>query len=180
MRSVEYTLEEDDLVAFGMLSLRVSPVFHRAVKRMVAFGCLLVAVCAVLLMLTGRERWPAATLLIVGLPMVLTLTPPLIWRRMPSVLRRQLSASRNRSLLGKNRLELLDDGVKRTHEKGEAKVAWSGVERLIAGRAYLALYIAANQAFIVPRRAFTQPTEEAAFRAEVEQRSGGRFVDSPY
>lgn len=179
MSSLDYDISEDDIVAFGMAGLRASRPFRRLLWILVGLGCAVIALLWLLLLLVGRESWPAWFLLVVGIPSMLLLVRPIIWLRMPGVLRRNLRSGRNRTLIGKQRMELLPDGVRRVHSEGESKVAWTGIERLLRSRDHLALFIAANQAFVVPRRAFVRPADEADFVATAERLFGHRFEEAP-
>src|SRR4029077_17697072 len=90
VNAIEFELNEDDLVAFGVVSLRASPQFAKTLKAVIGLACLFVVVMAVLLLLVGQEKWPAWLLLGLGIPSLVLVTPWLVWRRMPDLARRRI------------------------------------------------------------------------------------------
>ena len=175
MDVVEFDLQEDDAVAFGIVNLRVSPAYPKMLKVIIGLGCGLIVLLWALLLLVSRESWVGWFLLILGLPTMLLLVPKLIWRKLPGALRRHIRTGKNRAFLGPQRMELQSEGVRRIHSQSESKVNWSSVEKLVSSKSYLGIYIAANQAFVVPKRAFKSPTDETAFRAQAEQLAGQKI-----
>ncbi len=61
---------------------------------------------------------------------------------------------RNRILFGKQRVTLSPDGITKSGELDETRIAWPAVERVIKDREHVFIYTSALTAFIVPRRAF--------------------------
>lgn len=66
MSVVDYELKEDDVVAFGVVGFRASPVFARTVRRSIGIRCLLSVLIWALLMLTSSMKWLAWFFLLVG------------------------------------------------------------------------------------------------------------------
>jgi len=84
--------------------------------------------------LAGRPRTMAAWLfLIIGVPAMVFLVPPLVWRRMPALLHRNLRMAES-SVFGRQKLDLADDGVRKTNPEarrrspGPRSSGWSAAE----------------------------------------------------
>jgi hypothetical protein len=65
-----------------------------------------------------------------------------------------IGEGRNRTLLGKQRVTLSPEGITKASDFDRTTIAWSGVERVIADKDFVFVYISAVTAIIVPRRAF--------------------------
>jgi hypothetical protein len=178
MDSVQYELHEEDAIDFGVVSLRVSSVYPKTIRRVLILGCGVLVAAWALLMLESRDQWLPWTFLVIGIPVFLLAVPKLVWRGIPGALRRQLRAGKNKALLGPQELQLLHDGVKRVHPLSESKVAWSAIEKLVSSQKYFGLYVGAAQALIVPKRSFKSLENEGSFRARVEQLSGKAFAET--
>lgn len=176
MTSTTYDLTEDDLVQFSMQTLRAPGPARRQLR--LGIGALLM-VCVGLLVSVGWILRPTSGFMtFVGVVCLLfaTFMPSVMWWRIEQLMRRKMSHSPNRALVGANTLTIDDGGVHRTHDVSSSSVGWAGVERLWALPDYLSVFITSGQAYVVPRRAFATPEREAEFRAELERRSGKTFA----
>lgn len=90
--------------------------------------------------------------------------------------RRQLARVRPRNVFGPVELSLTEAGIVRINATGELSVPWSDVREVLASPSMLTMKIPGNRVFAAPRRAFADEAEAAAFRAEVERRSGHKAI----
>lgn len=84
---------------------------------------------------------------------------PSTWRR---TIRRQSErtiATSTTALLGPKRYAIAEDGLRFSSNHGGGYLLWSGIDHLEIGPEAIYVYIAANSAHILPRRAF--PSEQA-------------------
>lgn len=180
MDSVEYDFQEDDAVAFGVVTLRLSSVYAKALRSRTILGCVAIALVWAVGLRTSLHQWPTWFFLVVVLTLFLLIVPKMNWRRMPGAVRRQIQTGKNKALLGSQELHLLEACVKRVHPLSESQVAWSAVEKLVSSQKFLGIYIGSNHAFVVPKRSFKSPRDESAFCDRVERLSGKQFVNTPY
>lgn len=84
---------------------------------------------------------------------------PNTWRRTIQRQSERTIATSTSALLGPKRYEIGEDGLRFSSNHGGGYLLWSGIDHLEIGPEAIYIYIAANSAHILPRRAF--PSEEA-------------------
>jgi hypothetical protein len=95
---------------------------------------------------------------------LLTFVSPLLARRrMRRAVANLYREGSNRALLGPRRLRLSPSGLSHSSELIETTAKWAAVEKIETNEQYACLYIAAAQAYIVPRRAFGDEAQFSAF-----------------
>jgi YcxB-like protein len=111
-----------------------------AVSR-INFGFILVAVPIVFLFQWCLERWAV--------------------RHTIRSLVRDERADRGR--LGRHRVVLGEDGLIESTAVNESRTAWAGVDRVEQSPDYIFIYTSSATAYVVPKRAFSDPQEAEAF-----------------
>ena len=69
----------------------------------------------------------------------------------------------NRTLLTTHRIELQEEGLFEESPFNRTLAFWPGIIKAVARPGFLGVYVAAHQAYIIPKRAFASPDQEAAF-----------------
>jgi hypothetical protein len=175
--AVDFELTEEDLVVFGLASIKASPAIARR-NRLVRWSTLTIVASlgGLLLLVEDRERWVGVFWLGLAIPACLVALR-IASTRIPGLLHRQIRAGKAHLLLGPRRLEIQAEGLRVTHRHGEMKLSWAAVEKLELTPEHLALRIPVGQAVVVPRRAFTAPDHERAVRLRIEELSEARFQE---
>jgi hypothetical protein len=88
--------------------------------------------------------------------------------------RRRMRAARAKSVLGQIEVAIEEDGLLRVNAAGKLKVPWSEVVALLDSPALFSVVLAGRRVIVAPLRAFADDAAAAAFRSEVERRSGRR------
>ncbi len=177
MDEVRYELQEEDAIAFSVVNARLSPSYRKMIQGLQVASSLLFVLMA-LPILEEQNHWTTWFIPALGIAAVWIVVPKVIWWSLPWVYRRHMRTGKNTAILGSHELQLLQDGLKRTHSQSESKVSWAAVDKLVSTRQYLGIYVAANNAFLVPKRSFDSPENERSFRARVEQLSGKVFAET--
>lgn len=162
---VAYELDVDDLVELTLHNQKRSPTIRR--QQVVAVA--LLAVPASLLIGSAAMGGFDGIALVVTFCAVFVfsflLTRATSKRVNRRLVRKVYLEGSNRALLGARRLRLAPEGLQYSSSLIETAAKWAAVERIETTDEYAFLYIAAVQAYIVPRRAFG---DEAHFKAFVE------------
>lgn len=159
---VVYQLDVEDLVELALHNHQRSRALRRqfAIVRVVAAGAALLVFTPLLL----APRIDAFLLILACLFAILIfLAPPWIRRRQRRLYRKLFSEGSNRTLLGPRLMRLTPQGLIFHSELVESTVRWPALESIETDAEYAYLYIASYQANIVPRRAFNDDLQFAAF-----------------
>lgn len=76
-----------------------------------------------------------------------------------------LHSSRNKSLLTRRVLALRDDALSVESRYSLSYFYWSGIDRAVSHPGYIAIYLNAHLAEVIPDRAFASPAQRASFLA---------------
>jgi hypothetical protein len=76
---------------------------------------------------------------------------------------KMLNEGRNTGMLGKQSIELTEDGIVKTNESSESKSKWNIVENIVETKDYIFIYISAVMAYVIPTRAFSDNEEKGNF-----------------
>ena len=159
---VVYQLDVEDLVELALHNHQRS----RALRRQFVIVRVSAAAAALLvftpLLLAPRiDAFPLLVLCFFAL--LIFLAPSWVRRRQRRLYRKIFSEGRNRTLLGPRLLRLTPQGLMFHSELVESTVQWPALESIENDAEYAYFYIASYQANIVPRRAFNDDLQFAAF-----------------
>jgi hypothetical protein len=91
---------------------------------------------------------------------------PRFWRQnIERQTEKMLAEGQNRGLLGRQEVEVSDEGVAERNTHGELRARWSTVERVRVTRAQILVYTSSVQAIVVPRRALAEGEDEQLIEA---------------
>lgn len=169
---VVYELEVEDLVELSIFNHKRS----RALRRQF-FAVRAIAVGGALLIFTPLFLAPRIDVLSIlaacVFALLIFLAPQVVRRRQRRLYRRIFLEGNNRTLLGTRRLRLAPQGLMFSSELIESTVKWPAVESIETNADYVYLYVAAVQAYVVPRRAFNDDLQFQAF-VELARRYWGQ------
>jgi hypothetical protein len=169
---IEYRITPEDQVAFNLYHFRHSPSSRRLMLvGRVGFALLAAGtVIGLLTLLIGKLVWvadiPAA---LIAALIVYALYPWSVARTLQQRVRKALSEGSDQSMMGTARLTLTPDALLTETNKGDSRLRWTAVERIVAADAYDYLYVSAINAIIIPRTAFPNETQRQTFLALVQQ-----------
>jgi len=168
--TAEYDLTKDDLSAFSLYHHFHSTTARRQYLRSWFVPAVIwLLVCIVIWRLADRERGaPLRTFLDLlplfsGVPIYLIYFPWAYRRKVRKIIAGMAGEGHNRGLLSHHRVEISPQGITDTSELRQSSTAWRAVERVARNGDYAFVYVSALSAIIVPRRAFTTPTEFEEF-----------------
>ena len=75
---------------------------------------------------------------------------------------------KNRSLLTRHVVEIQDDAFYDETQFGRSYHYWPGIAKIVSRPGFIAVYINANAAHIIPARAFTSPAQRQSFLVALE------------
>jgi hypothetical protein len=152
MQQLRYAIIQDDLIAFSQFHADHSPTIRRSWYRDTWIYAALFAIAALLgfIVYGGRHVY---TLTFVGLAIGWPLAIPryLRWRYY-RLARRLYAEGSNAAVLGDYEAVADEQGLIVTSPGGETRIKWQAVERVTLSSDHAFLYIAANQAVVLPRR----------------------------
>jgi hypothetical protein len=168
VRVVDYALTEDDMVAFANVPL-TSTFLLRYSWGVLWFFTLLAAIVIFIaggLLAGGVERWhdpefrgrALAIIAAVFIGLFVFERPMLVF-----ILRRRIRAGRYAEMMQQCRLQLSAEGVKSTSRSTETIMPWPAVVTVVASSAGVYLLSSTRRGYVVPRRAFPDPSAFAQF-----------------
>jgi hypothetical protein len=168
VRAVDYALTEDDMVAFANVPFTSTLLsrYSTGVLRLFAFlGAIVVFLLAGLL--SGSVDWwldpafrgRAFAIIAAVFIAVFVFERPLL----TFILRRRVRTGRYAEMMQQRRLELSPAGVRSTTRTEETVTQWSEITRVTASIAGAYLISSPGRGYIVPRRAFPDPSAFAEF-----------------
>jgi hypothetical protein len=163
---LEFDLTKDDVVAFNLYHFAHSPSFRR--KKWINLVWVivgLVSVCVLAAIVVERSGGSADVLwtLLVSIPLYIACYPYLLRRAQRKIVERLIAEGQNRDQFGKKQLTFTPIEITAAGELTSTTVRWKAVERIEVAEAYAYVYFSALQAIIVPRRAFSNDAEFAAW-----------------
>lgn len=168
--TAEYEITKDDLSAFNLYHNLNSPTVRREYYRLwfgpATFWFLF---CTLIWFLANRGRGkPLQTFLsllplFVGIPFHLLYFPWAYRRKVRKMIAGVISEGGNRSLFCRHRVAISPDGISDSGEFGHASTDWRAIERVVQDVDHAFVYTNALAAIIVPRRAFSVPSEFEEF-----------------
>lgn len=166
----KYEIALEDVHAFNAHYGKTSPVARRA-RRVARFG--LTAMLMVLLTALGyaiRAPLPFWGLGVAILLVFFALFPRRVERLIRIHTERSYADGSNKGLLGQHRLTVLKDWLIEQSKWREQRTHWRAVERVERTRTHLFIYVSGFTAIVIPRRAFDDDGDWAAFCAQIEER----------
>ena len=176
MSRITYDLTEHDFMAYARYHFRYSADARASRNRLLFFGTIALAVFAY--GIKDDPNFGLARPAMYALRLVLTVTVfgglygIYFFLVRPNVMRGWLKTAM-RKMLGKTTLELRDDGIHVNKADGKGRLKWSELREIVETSEYLYLIMGPLRAFVIPRRAFADAQECAAFLAHLhrEQRA---------
>ena len=94
--------------------------------------------------------------------------------------RRMARAGAKRSTFGPVTLTVTDDALVRLNRDGERRIPWSDMSAILVSPSLATVWLRGeNRALVVPRRAFSDESAAAEFRALIEKRTGLAWISVP-
>jgi hypothetical protein len=182
---IEFEFTAEDLVAFNWYHYQHSPALRQTYRK----GYASIIVLSALLGLLFAYMWSALTGLIIFLlvlPIYTRVYKQAVRKNMNRTLARMIGEGRNRSMLGRHRVEISEKEITITNEVSRGSILWVGVERVEQTSEYIIIYTASIKAVIVPKRAFADAREADVFYStarrylEIGMAGRGLFAGANY
>ena len=164
----EFELTTEDLLAFNWHHYQHSPAMRQAFRR----GYTLVIVLCALMGLLLAYMWGVLIGLItfiVVLPIYLLMYKQSAQKSLKQNTERMIGEGRNRSMLGRHRVEISEKEITITNEVSRGSILWVGVERVEQSSEYIIIYTASIKAVVVPKRAFRDAREAEVFYSTAQR-----------
>lgn len=176
MSRITYDLTEHDFMAYARYHFRHGADARASRNRLFFFGAIALAVFAY--GIKDDPNFGLANPPMYALRLLLTVSVfgglygIYFFLVRPNVMRGWLKTAM-RKMLGKTTLELRDDGIHVNKADGKGRLKWSELREVVETRDHVYLIMGPLRAFVIPKRAFADAQERAAFLEHVhrEQRA---------
>jgi len=160
---VEFENSLDDVLALNMYHYQHSANVRRT-RLILQFGppVIPVVVFLVQILVSGASLASALPWLVFAGIWVL-FVPFSLRRGMRKRVAKMVLESQNDGIVGKHRLSLTSKAMTDKTDSGKTKTRWAEVRRIVATNQYVFIYIDANVAHIVPKRAFPDESKYKEF-----------------
>lgn len=153
MGRLEYTLTNDDYVAFNQHAARSAPALLAQARRVRVTGTLLISVLAVVVFWFVSREWATTLLMTVVLAAVMWFSWPPIQRRTIEAQLRRIAKSGELGRLGATTLTWDRNGITETATASQAVAGWERLRRVEETPDHLFLFLGELEALVVPKRA---------------------------
>jgi hypothetical protein len=167
---IEYEVVPEDIIAFNIYCNRNLPQFRR-MNTIIRLFWIAVALIAFLLVFIAQSRGAVGACVAVELVAVASLAISVIApdRMIVKTAKKQLAADRYKKNLGKHTLSIDEEAYKVTSEFDEIRRFWYATEYIATSEQYAYIFVDANCAEIIPRRAISDEKNWQAFLQEAMQ-----------
>jgi YcxB-like protein len=167
----EFELTTEDLIAFNWHHYQHSPAMRQAYRK--GFISLIVLSASVGLLLAYMWE-PLVGILTFAmlLPTYAALYKQSVRKNLTQTTARMIAEGRNRSMIGRHRVEINEKELAITNEVSRGSILWVGVERIEQTSEYIIIYTASIKAVVIPLKAFHDARE-----AEVFCSTARRYLD---
>jgi hypothetical protein len=83
-----------------------------------------------------------------------------------------LFARNNRSVLTEHRVELQAEGVYEETAYNRSLFLWPGINRVVSAAGFVAVYVTAHSALVIPNRTFASPSQRDEFIRSIRAKTG--------
>jgi hypothetical protein len=169
---VQYQLDLDDIVAFGLHHARASKDSRRRLRLTQLWGVIFALFVALMWLRWGVGTW---TILFTGYSLFMLFGYPSFcqWSVKHNT-RKIYSEGQNKGALGNHIIALDAEGVTEISDVGESRIAWVGIEKVEENEEYVFLYTGSLQAHVIPKRAFLSGGEATEFFKLAQAYHSGR------
>ncbi|MDB6172274.1 MAG: hypothetical protein JWL59_1585 [Chthoniobacteraceae bacterium] len=166
MMTVKFTLEPADIKAFSAHNRRHSPQ-HKRMRYIMFF------VFAALSLHYGLTSYHEPLRQVVGFSVAFAVYLVVAWLS-GHLLRtvafwRSFTSQQQPGLFCEHSITLADDAVVEVTSVNEGRNLWSGIHSVINASKYIYIFVAANSAHLIPKRAFSSPEMADAFFQRASQ-----------
>ena len=158
---VQYQLDLDDVVAFGLHHACASKDARRRLRRGQLWGIIFALFAALTWLRWGTVVW-TIPLTAYALLMLFGYQPFCRWSVKHNT-RKIYSEGQNKGAFGNHIIALDPEGVTAISDVGESRTGWAGIEKVEENEEYVFLYTGSLQAHVIPKRAFLGGAEAAEF-----------------
>jgi hypothetical protein len=159
---IEFETTAEDLIAFNWHHYQHSPALRKAYRK----GFVALIVLSALAGLLFSYIWePLVGFLTFAalIPTYALLYKQGVRKNLTQTTARMIAEGRNRSMLGRQRVEIDEKEITITNEVSRGSILWVGVERVEQTSEYIIIYTASIKAVVVPIRAFHDAREADVF-----------------
>lgn len=173
---IEYTLTEQDFIAFNLHDAKHS----KMVKRSLFLQCYIIAIIFFAVPLSSFLLGPSGQVY-TELPVIFLLAgiiwivfyPAYFYKHIERNIKKMLWEGSYKNLFGKHKVQIADEGIIEINNGGETKRNWKGIEKIEENEAYIFIYVSSMSANIVPKHAFVHENSRSEFMRKLQ--SGMEF-----
>lgn len=158
--TAEYELTKDDWSAFNYYHHFHSPTARRQYLRGWFGSVIIVLLVCLGISILGSLNSPSPRSIFSVLLPFLCAVLCLLWfpwayrRKVRKIVAGMIGEGRNRTLLGRQRVTISPESIRRSSDFDQTTIRWSAVERVIKDKNHAFVYTSALTSIIIPRRAF--------------------------
>ncbi|MFP7298762.1 YcxB family protein [Neobacillus niacini] len=150
---IKYNLTEEDYLKFNMFHISHSESANKSLKTQ-RFATPFVYIIFAYIFANIADipfLYSLIPFLIVGILWVI-FYPKYFQSRILSQTKKMIREGKNEGLLGEHTMILSEEGIVDSNTKGETKVHWSGIIKLVEDESNLYVYNSSVSAYIIPKR----------------------------
>ncbi|MBJ8031528.1 YcxB family protein [Bacillus cereus group sp. N21] len=163
---VEYTLTEQDFIAFNLHYARHSKMVKRSLVLQHYIVAIILFAVPLSVFLFGPPDYKSMDLpfifLLAGVIWIV-FYPKCFYKLIERNIKKMLREGSYDNLIGKHNVQITDEGIIETNNGGETKLNWKGIEKVEENEAYIFIYVSSMSANIVPKHAFVQENSKNEF-----------------
>lgn len=164
--TVTFTLDPADMKAFLVYWRRHSPYVNR-LRRVMGTIVVLISLVHAFLRYDDPVKQGLAFLLSIAIFALTVWLTGLLSRR--SLLRHMVDRSRQPGLFCEHTIVLTEDAVIESTSVNESRHLWSGIYKIVETPEYIYIFVAADLAHVIPKRAFPNASAAGAFAARAKE-----------
>ncbi|MCK5061449.1 YcxB family protein [Candidatus Parcubacteria bacterium] len=166
---ISYKLDEKDFVEYNMFHFKHSKTVKKLVNSKYFYSGFFLFLY---LLISFFSDWEPAIMASYSTFLILALLFYFAWdkyyyRQMKKNVKKLISEDANNGLVGDQKMIISEEGIKTVNEYKKSETTWAGVNKLMENNNYFFIYIAAYQAYVVPKRCFNSKEDKDNFRNEI-------------
>lgn len=168
MEAIEYNISIADVETFSLYSLMRSPLAKRNLRAgQISFAFMMLVMFSFMTVPTlGAEGLVVPMLLAVA---AAVLHPVFYAYSIRAMVRRNYSVGKNRTVLGRHRLKLLESELREESEASSHSIRYDAIERVDESDSHVFIYVTVVSAHVLPKNAVSSG-EVASFVASLRER----------
>jgi hypothetical protein len=170
--TVHYELQIEDVVALNLHFLKTNPHSRRTMRgltRWLPLASALTGVAALTVLRQGDGRWYVGVGFLVLAVLLVVVMPRAVAKSAAGNVRRMLSGSKNRGVLGPCSLSIDPLAISTVGEFSESRYRWPAIERIEVADDHVLMFVSGMNCLVIPKLAFRDQAQLDSFVAAAQR-----------